>query len=544
MKNLKLMWNKSSNRGCIKRSICFSLPVILVATVTLPVSGQSEKTDKGNKSGIRVETVAPANPNATPEAKALLDMIYRISGKYTLTGQHNFPNAKDQNTRFAKKYTGQTPAIWSTDMGFARAGDYDSYLARPDIVKEAIRQYQKGSVITICWHAVPPTAHEPVTFQPQGQEKSDSLASVQGQLSDSQFQEVLTPGTRLHDRWAEQVDSVAVYLKQLQKAGVPVLWRPYHEMNGDWFWWGGRTGKYSTAGLYRQLYDRLVNNHHLNNLIWVWNVDRPSMPIRKFSNFYPGNKYLDILSLDVYGNDFNKAYYDSLVALSHGKPVAFGEVGNPPVPGILVNQPKWAYWVIWAGMVRNLSKKQHQELVTDPGILSLEDPAYWQMMNPFRTACGLPLMPLKEKVAVHFSGLWVLNEEESELGNMGAGNTATEIEIDQDDDLLHVQKRIPAEFGADQIVSEEILLDGTETRSRLFDSPRITKAGWDMDSQSVRISSAVDFFWGGKMVEIKSHEEWKLQQGGQVLKIEQTSAGFNGGENKLSLVYYKQQTQH
>ena len=191
--------------------------------------------------------IEPANPNATPEARALLDLIYRISGKYTLTGQHNYPNAKDQNTRFARKYIGQTPAIWSTDMGFAKEGNYDSYLARPDIVKQAIRQHKKGFVITICWHAVPPTAHEPVTFQPQGPVVSDSLASVQGQLTDEQFREVLTPGTKLYNRWATQVDSVAVYLKKLQEARVPVLWRPYHEMNGDWFWWGGRVGKYSTA---------------------------------------------------------------------------------------------------------------------------------------------------------------------------------------------------------------------------------------------------------------------------------------------------------
>lgn len=85
-----------------------------------------------------------------------------------MTGQHNDPNSKDQNSRFASKYEGQSPAIWSSDMGFAKDGDPDSYLARPDIVREAIRQHKKGSIITICWHAVPPTADEPVTFQPHG----------------------------------------------------------------------------------------------------------------------------------------------------------------------------------------------------------------------------------------------------------------------------------------------------------------------------------------------------------------------------------------
>jgi mannan endo-1,4-beta-mannosidase len=482
----------------------------------------------------------PVNPNATPEAKALFDLFYRISGKYTLTGQHNYPNTKDRNTRFAAEYIGQTPAVWSTDMGFAEEGDYDSYLARPDMVKEAIRQHKKGSIITICWHAVPPTADEPVTFQPRGRVAPDSLASVQGQLPDEQFKEVLTPGTRLYNRWAAQVDSIAVYLKKLQEANVPVLWRPYHEMNGDWFWWGGRVGENSTADLYRQLYDRMVNHHKLNNLVWVWSVDRPSTPIRKFSNFYPGSEYLDILALDVYGSDFNQAYYDSLMVLSKGKPIVLGEVGNPPALDILDNQPDWGYWVIWAGMVRNLTKKQHQVLVNDPRMLSQEDPAFWEVMAPFRKACGLPLLPLKDKYPVNFSGHWVFNEEKSEVGNRGVGNVPSEMEVYHDDDLLDVKKVMIVEWGEDRITNEEILLDGTEMKSEFFNAPRISKASWNEENQSVQISSVVKFERGGRSFEMKSSEEWTLQEGGKVLKILQKSTGFRGEDVMVSLVYDKE----
>jgi mannan endo-1,4-beta-mannosidase len=482
----------------------------------------------------------PVSPNASPEAKALLDLFYRISGKYTLTGQHNYPNTKDRNTRFAANYIGQTPAIWSTDMGFAEAGDYDSYLARPDIVKEAIRQHKKGSIITICWHAVPPTADEPVTFRPRRDSNPDSLASVQGQLMDRQFRDVLTPGTKLYDRWCTQVDSVAVYLKQLRDAGVPVLWRPYHEMNGDWFWWGGRVGEYSTADLYRQLYDRYVNYHKLNNLVWVWNVDRPSTPIRKFSNFYPGNEYLDILSLDVYGSDFNQDYYDSLLALSHGKPILFGEVGNPPTPDILDKQPLWASWVIWAGMVRNLTKQQHLELVNDPRILSQEDPTYRKVMAPYRKACGLPVLPLADKYPVNFSGRWLFDEEKSEVGNRGAGNVPWEMEVDQDDDLLHVKKVTIVEWDDDRVSHEDILLDGTEMKSEFFNSPRISTARWEENCRCVVIDSQVSFNRGDQVMEMKSREVWSLEDGGKVLKITQTSTGFRDGENSATWVYGKQ----
>jgi mannan endo-1,4-beta-mannosidase len=316
----------------------------------------------------------------------LLNLFYSISGKYTLTGQHNYPNIKDRNTLFAAEYIGKTPVVFSTDWGFSKENDKDSYLARPAIVREAIRQHKLGSIITICWHAVPPTAKEPVTFQPVPGANPPALASVQGRLTDQQFKDILTPGTELYKSWCAQVDSIAHYLKLLQDAHVPVLWRPYHEMNGSWFWWGGRTGKQSTQAIYRQLFNRLVKYHKLNNLIWIWSVDRPNSPEMKFTNFYPGNEFLDILALDVYGSDFNQAYYDSLVVLSKGKPLVLAEVGNPPSPEILSKQPKWGYYSTWSGFVRNTLKKDYKILTGDPRVVSFEDPAYREIITPYRKA--------------------------------------------------------------------------------------------------------------------------------------------------------------
>ena len=292
----------------------------------------------GQTAGIK-----PVTPDASPEVRALLQVLQDLSGKYTLTGQHNYPNTKSRNSEFAARYTGKTPALFGSDWGHAKAGDSDSYLARPDIVQEAIRQNQLGSVVTICWHAVPPTADEPITFRQMPDSDPKKLTSVQGKLLDDQFKDVLTPGTALYQKWCAQVDAIAVFLKQLDAAHVPVLWRPYHEMNGDWFWWGGRTGQYSTIALYRQLFDRLVNHHHLTNLIWVWSVDRVSRPGMEHAKYFPGIDFVDILALDVYGNDFAQSYYDSLVGLAQGKPVTLAEVGNPPAPEVFQRQPKWIY---------------------------------------------------------------------------------------------------------------------------------------------------------------------------------------------------------
>ena len=494
---------------------------------------------------IAGENVKPVNPKSSPEAIALLKFLYSISGSYTLTGQHNYPDTKDRNTQFAAQYIGKTPAVFSTDWGFAKDGDTDSYLARPDIVAEAIRQHRSGSIITICWHAVPPTADEPVTFQPPPGRvvPPESLMSVQGKLLDQQFRDVLTPGTELHKRWCAQVDSIAGYLKQLQKARVPILWRPYHEMNGDWFWWGGRHGQYGTRALYIQLFNRFVKYHKLNNLIWVWSVDRPTRPEMHYSHYFPGLKYLDILALDVYGSEFNQTYYDSLVILSKGKPVILGEVGNPPTLEILQKQPKWGLYVIWAGMVRNTLRRQHQTLVNDPRVLSLEDPAYIQVIAPFRAACGLPPLVIREKKdelkRVNFVGEWLFNEEKSVLDNWGVGGIPYTLKISQQENELNIQKSFILEYADDRVTEEKLTLDSQESHSEMWNSPRIMTAKWSENGDSLFIDSKVQFGPGGRSFEMKINEVWSLPEQGKILVINQSSTSFRG-TRKIVMVYDKQ----
>ena len=185
----------------------------------------------------------PVNPHATPEARALLPSPRFLSpGQYTMTGQHNFPNHVSRWSDRVYDLTGKFPAIFGQDFGFSSGDDKDSVEGRPSMIAEAERQYRNGAVIALTWHAVRPTDDEPVTFRD----------SVQGHLTDFEWNELLTPGTEINNRWIEQVDVIAGYLRQLQDAGVPVLFRPYHEMNGNWFWWGGRPGEHGSAELYRQ----------------------------------------------------------------------------------------------------------------------------------------------------------------------------------------------------------------------------------------------------------------------------------------------------
>jgi mannan endo-1,4-beta-mannosidase len=487
--------------------------------------------------------VTPVTPNASPETRALLKFFYSISGKSTLTGQHNYPNTKGRNSQFAAGYTGKTPIVFSTDWGFAMEGDKDSYRARPDIVEEVKRQHRLGSIITICWHAVPPTADEPVVFSPQSESSSpDSLATVQGQLQDRQYKELLTPGTGLYTHWCAQVDTIAVYLKQLQDAHIPILWRPYHEMNGNWFWWGGRGGDNGTAALYRQLFERLTNHHKLDNLIWVWSVDRPKKPEMQFKDFFPGSSYLDILSLDVYGNEFVQSYYDSLVVLSNGKPLMLAEVGNPPSIEILRNQPKWSAYVIWAGMVRNTRKKFYTELLNDQRILCVEDTAFRTAIAQYRNVCDLPPLPLKEpspvSTGINFSGEWVLNEETSILDNFGVSNLPARLMLIQKDNSLIVQKSIIIEYADDRISYDTLTFDGKVCVSEMWNRPRIMKARWSETGDTLIIESKVIFSTGGQDTEMIVNESWYLQNQGKVLSIHQYSDSF-WGKRTITMVFDK-----
>jgi mannan endo-1,4-beta-mannosidase len=322
----------------------------------------------------------PVNPHATPEARALLKYLASISGQGIVTGQHNYPNTGAHYTELAYSITGKYPGLFGQDFGFSGGDDKDSVLSRQAMILEAERQYHNGAVITLTWHEVRPTDDEPVTFHD----------SVQGHLSDGEWKELLTPGTPLYNRWCAQVDVVAGYLRQLQDAHVPVLFRAYHEMNGSWFWWGGRPGKDGSAALYRQIYDRFVNVHHLDNLVWVWNVNAPGGSAGPIADYYPGAQFADVVSIDIYSS-FKQDYYDSMLALAAGKPIALAEVGGMPSPEILEKQPRWAYFMTWSEFIQTGNKaNQANAVYHSPRAVNRGDPRLAGSMTAIRMLCLEP----------------------------------------------------------------------------------------------------------------------------------------------------------
>jgi len=306
---------------------------------------------------------APVNKNATPEAKKILRYLYSINGKYILAGQHNYNHEPNRFSDSAFAITGKYPAVWGND--FIWNGIHDNGQA---IVDEAIKKNAAGYLITLMWHQGRPLDNPPYGWK----------ESIQAKLTDVQWKELITPGTALYKRWLAQIDSMAGYLKQLQDAHVPVLWRPYHEMNGVWFWWGNKKGKDGIAKLWQMMYDRYTNYHKLNNLIWVWGAngprDIPGDEAYAYKDFYPGHQYVDILGTDIYHSDYEQKDYKELLALAQGRIIALTEVGTLPSEEVLKAQPKWTWFLVWSSWLwTDNSRERVKEIYNDERTLTHDE---------------------------------------------------------------------------------------------------------------------------------------------------------------------------
>lgn len=288
---------------------------------------------------LNINAQNPVNQNASPEAKALLKTIYDNQGKTTFSGQHCYPLYSDILIERVDNLTGSHPVVYGQDFGYSKMNSLDGINFRQRVVDNAIKWHEKGAIITLMWHAVPPTHDEFFTDW-----KGENC--IQSKLTKQQWADLFKDGSEINSRWKTQVDVIAFFLKQLQYQNIPVIWRPYHEMNGDWFWWGYNEENYKK--LYAMLYDRLVNYHKINNLLWVFNANELGSPnVKPYEGFYP-EQYVDILATDFYSSKYKGNDYQLLLDLAKGKPIAIGECGLLPTEEILKKQPKWSWFMCWS----------------------------------------------------------------------------------------------------------------------------------------------------------------------------------------------------
>lgn len=495
-----------------QRPVSAVLAFILVVLTGAVAQGQTKKVTKA-KPAVAVEAptveIAPVNPNASPEARALLQYLYSISGKATLTGQHNYPNHISRWTDRAFNLTGKYPALYGQDFGFSAGEDKDSVEARPALIEEAKRQYQNGAVVTLTWHELRPMDDEPTTF----------MGSVRKTLTDFEWNELLTPGTDLNKRWCAQADVVAGYLKHLRDAHVPVLFRPYHEMNGNWFWWGYRPGPKGSAALYRQIYDRFVNHHKLNNLVWLWNVNAPSTNAGPFADYYPGADYVDVLTVDNYG-EFKQQYYDDMLALAKGKPVALGEVGTIPDVEVFKAQPRWTYFMTWSEWIEEANALEKvKQVYAMPTMLGREDQRLSTAMAEIRKASSTdavePVTPEASSSAKELlaklrsaSGKAMLTGQENEAG---APTAATE-------HVVAVTAKAPAIYGAELGAAPQAIV---EEAKRQHQNGAVVSLSWrparPTDEETAAWEKSVrgqltDFEWSQLLTPgTKLNERWAAQ---------------------------------
>ena len=216
----------------------------------------------------------PVNPKATKEARELLEFLYSISGQYTMAGEHNFSSDLERYDAEVLAITEKLPVVWGSDFSFNDIGDgFERYQhagplnvtvpfdrpceqtgrtvaeARQDIVDTAIRKWKEGRIITLMWHCCDPR------FGGGNDCNGDKVWTMENGPSDEEWDALCTPGTALHAAWEREMDTVIPYLQQLRDARVPVLWRPYHEMNGAWFWWGNKPGENGFKRLWIMTYE-------------------------------------------------------------------------------------------------------------------------------------------------------------------------------------------------------------------------------------------------------------------------------------------------
>lgn len=316
----------------------------------------------------------PVDGGANKSARDLYARLRAEYGKRIFLGQ--------TSDRFAElsKRAGKTPVIKSWDMMFYAPGNpWNGDNGSDDGTVQAAIDWHtstKGKgIVAFVWHWYSPSGRKfDCHYPPENPEPSFCRDPYKTTETKFDVEKAVTPGTTEYVQTINAIDMIAVQLKKLDAAGVPVLWRPLHEAAGNamggWFWWGSK-GAGPCLKLYDLMYDRLTNHHQLHNLIWVWSEPNPS--------WYPGNAKVDIVGYDSYPGAKNyqpqKPKFDALFALTGGKKMlALTETG--PVPDVgeaLSNHARWVYMASWAKNALEDNEPAHlKEMYAHPAAITLE----------------------------------------------------------------------------------------------------------------------------------------------------------------------------
>ncbi len=281
----------------------------------------------------------PVTPNAQESVKNVLEYLCKINGDSIVTGQH----VQDRDMPEYKKIievTGKEPALlgfellsYSPNINYLDTDEECMKEVRDNqgSLENAWRWAEKKGLITFTWHWFSPLYGRSKSFYTKNTEFDASKAAVEG--------------TREYKAFMSDLHYMAGILRPFCDSQIPILWRPFHESEGDWFWWGAKGGD-TVIKLYRIMYRCFTEEHQLNNLIWVWNST--------LKECYPGDEFVDIISRDMYPAAYDytdrRKEYDGMLGIADTeKLIAIGETGVVVDPVMLhENKTAWCYYMTWS----------------------------------------------------------------------------------------------------------------------------------------------------------------------------------------------------
>ena len=309
----------------------------------------------------------PADTNANARARAILGYFQGLEArpdKRLLSGQFsNFgTGANLKLTDQIHEQSEHWPAILGDDYA-----DFPHGSLTCDAPNRAALEYWKrGGWVTVSAHLYNPA-------NPGGGGLRDKGVDLDA---------LLNGDSETHTRWMKELDQLAAGLQQLKEGGVVVLWRPFHEMNGGWFWWGAKDPDKFIA-LWRQMFDYFSKTKGLDNLLWVYGPNHGD----KTAAYYAGDNYVDLVGLDAYTDFIDTNHIHGYAEVARlPKPFGFSEFGphgpeNPPgdfdylhfIDGLQKDFPRTVFFMSWNDGW-SLARNQHvTEFLNHPWLVNRED---------------------------------------------------------------------------------------------------------------------------------------------------------------------------
>lgn len=283
---------------------------------------------------------SPVTPNPSSQAVKLYNFLKASFGNKILSGTMAAHSTNIVEATWVHDNTGKWPALTAFDF-IDHTNPNQNWVNYSGPFTLGQDWWNNNGIVGISWHW-----RDPLTKS--GSFNTFSAAYPDGTTFD--VTKVNDPTSSEYKAMIADIDVIAGYLEQFKDAGIPVIWRPLHEAEGAWFWWGAK-GAEPCKTLWRLMFDRLVNYHGLNNLIWVWTTSASD----DAATWYPGDDYVDILGMDIYPgeNQHGSQYisFNKVRAFSQGKKmITLSECGSVPDPALMMEYgDTWSWFMPWNG---------------------------------------------------------------------------------------------------------------------------------------------------------------------------------------------------